>query len=151
MPLYDYKCECGLVEEEIFSYPPPDTIECECGGTADRQLSMPARTSARWGDSHPQFIPALGGHLANSMEFERACDERGLVPLNDINKDVIDRKVRHEADLYERDAREDAEIATLQKKYEGKHGGDTEAVTQVLNPTYLRECAAEDAYYEKSF
>lgn len=54
-PLFDYKCDkCGAVEEQLRAYddrhtPKKHGVACE--GTMQLQVSAPARTSTRWGDT----------------------------------------------------------------------------------------------------
>ena len=40
MPLYDFQCECGKVQEQFFHIEDcPEDIPCECGKTARKILS----------------------------------------------------------------------------------------------------------------
>ena len=41
MPCYDYKCQCGKQQERFFAIADkPDTVPCECGKDATKQLSI---------------------------------------------------------------------------------------------------------------
>ena len=39
MPLYEFKCECGQVTEKLAKMD-TEEVECKCGKTATRQMSV---------------------------------------------------------------------------------------------------------------
>jgi len=84
--LYSYKCRvCGYVTEDIRTveerYSP---CTCEyCGGDSEKLVDMPAKTPARWGDSHGYYDRGLGMYVENSMQKEQILKDRGLVHVDE--------------------------------------------------------------------
>lgn len=143
MPLHDYRCPaCARLIEDRLSRlgEAPSTIECPtCGGRAVRLAGKVACTPGRWGDSHPQFIPALGGHIPNSRAFDRACEERGLVPV------TSDVQLKMERNM-EANRRANDETIRVTRAIEARAAelgpsGDpvarAEATSEILSPAYL--------------
>jgi len=91
MPLYDFGCtSCGqeheaLVKSDVLVLPCPD-----CGEETHRLVSMPARTSASWGDSQGYFDRGLGCYVENSQHRNRLMKKRGLAPASDFSNSVVD-------------------------------------------------------------
>ena len=52
MPIADYECKCGRTTEYIRVGRLPDTIRCECGGTAEKIITM---TGVHCGNSERGF------------------------------------------------------------------------------------------------
>ena len=87
MPLYDFDCACGVFEELVKSS--QYETECpSCGELSPRMVSMPAKTSALWGDSpfgiNGTFNRGLGTHITSRKQEDRICKERGLVREADL-------------------------------------------------------------------
>ena len=149
MPLFDYMCQCGAVTEEYIrpGEQRPLVLSCEqCQGTAHLVTAICiARTAGRWGDSKAEYIPALGGHIANSMEFDKACEEKGLVPFDDVGRanvqSVMDKNRR---------GQETAEglIAEVEQRahdLDGNNPDDTAkalALAEVVTPQRFEEIEA---------
>ena len=61
MPLFDFKCTCGLIAEHRVSAADRDTVTiiCECGGQMGRLFSMPmavlwvGKFQGRWDKIQP--------------------------------------------------------------------------------------------------
>jgi hypothetical protein len=100
---------------------------------------MMADTKARWGDSHPQFIPALGGHIPNSRAFDKACDERGLVPVTPDVQRKMERNMEREHRATVESARVTAAIDARAAELgpPGDRMARAEATSEILSPAYL--------------
>lgn len=73
MPNYDFSCtRCRTVFEEYHSMASvPSVVECsECGGKAERQISMP-NFSTRGDDLIPGGTPSYCPALARKMPYNR--------------------------------------------------------------------------------
>ena len=91
MPIYEYVCKHNHVTDELFKYPPPDSVKCavnKCRCNSHRRVSMPAKTSALWGDSvfgiNGTFNRGLGTHITSRKQEDAICKERGLVREADL-------------------------------------------------------------------
>lgn len=65
MPNYDYRCECGLIQEiEVHMGDAPAKIHCQCGKWARRVFHMPRVSLNKW---NPNF-------RFNDVSCELDCD-----------------------------------------------------------------------------
>lgn len=97
MPIYEYGCnECTARAEDLFRVDEaPAAMPCPRCSTGElrRLVSLPAHTPGRWGDQTGRhgvngvYDRGLGARYHTSMERERLCKERGLVPLSDLGDD----------------------------------------------------------------
>jgi putative FmdB family regulatory protein len=98
MPLFDYKCaEHGKFED--WQHWSVENVPCpKCSQPATKQVSMPAKTPGRWGDSATKYISAFGREMT-SMEAAKEAEKRGLVSEHDLPKNYIeDRLEAQDAD-----------------------------------------------------
>jgi hypothetical protein len=110
---------------------------CECGERKIFAVSMPAKTSMRWGDSgcgassniNGVFDRGLGTTYKNSMERDAICKAKGLIPLSDVGGDhfVADR-LSAEKDIK---AKQDAILASYHNKV-AEYGGDKQAQVKAI-------------------
>lgn len=107
MPLKDAACKhCMKIEEVLLKMDelcPPCKV---CGGERKFLISMPAKTSGRWGDNTGKygvngcFDRGLGATYYNSMEREAICKAKGLIPLSDVGGDkFVEKRLSEQAQL----------------------------------------------------
>lgn len=69
MPYYDYRCECGRVEEiECHMGDAPSKIHCPCGKWAARVYVMPLVNLNKWNT----------GYRFNDVSEELDCDKEAI-------------------------------------------------------------------------
>jgi hypothetical protein len=89
MPLYEYKCSCGKMTEEIFGADrKPKSIKCICGKRARRHFGAPAHVSNRYPgwlkgartvlSADEQRSQRYNGSGWNRHEYDRIKRERGI-------------------------------------------------------------------------
>jgi len=137
VPIYEYACQCGALAEDLFRMnEAPDTIPCpRCAGDLVRLVSLPAHTPGRWGDNTGRYgvngfyDRGLGATYHNTMEREKLCRDRGLIPLQDMGADWWDRRTEDQLAEKRKDERLAEKLQTTAKKY----GGDmTRAISEVM-------------------
>lgn len=104
MPIYPYACEDKHTTDLFCKYiDKPDHIDCGCGKEARPQVTAPARTAGRWGDSGGGYDHSLGRHFNNSMEKERYCKANGLIALSDLGNtvDTIETEIHQQTVQHE--------------------------------------------------
>lgn len=95
MPIHDYVCiKCENVQEKFIKMSQVnDTFLCECGTELKRMMSLPAKTSGKWGDQTGKwgvngfYDRGLGATYYTSAEREKIARAKGLVPLEDVGGD----------------------------------------------------------------
>ena len=63
MPVYVFKCECGLTSEELRKFGDADPPDCVCGKRMERVFSIPVVIS--------------GGPEATQAKLKKRSDEQG--------------------------------------------------------------------------
>ena len=98
MPLFEYICpHCGAAQDSLQSYPPPDTLPCDCGETSELRFPMPASTPSRWsGNGYGAVVKQSGPR-----------DER---PPNAMNTEPLANGVSHRKWKLDRKKKRAAEI-----------------------------------------
>ena len=99
MPLWDYKCDNGHVEEHIFlaGEESPRWLKCQtCGENTRIQLPLVSRTANRWGDTNGGYNKHLQTHVSNSMHREKILREKGLVDLRDMPEHYFEDRLEQE-------------------------------------------------------
>lgn len=146
MPLRDEAClSCNTITEVLCKWDAgPET--CSCGTTKIVLVSMPARTSARWGDAgiaassnvNGVFDRGLGATYHNSMEREAICKAKGLVPLSDVGGDhFIADRLSAEKDIK---SKQDAILASYHSKVAEYGGGKAAQVKAAEEIMPARDC-----------
>jgi putative FmdB family regulatory protein len=93
MPLYDFRCsQHGRFEDLVPAS--QDSLPCpKCSQPSRKMISMPARTSGRWGDCsgsggvNGYYDKALGASYSNSMERDAIMKAKNLIHLEDLGGD----------------------------------------------------------------
>lgn len=140
MPLYEFECpRCHHRTEELHPYPPPALDVCEyCGHPANLVTAIKvAATPGRWGHSHGQYIPALGGYIENSQMYDKRLNERGLVPLEDVGEAKLQSAIDKQRRGNEQADRLSREINRRAEEIGGRHPDQTAlalATGDVLTP-----------------
>jgi len=99
MPLFGYKCKKGHTTDELFKYPPPDSIKCattSCRCKASRTVSMPAKTAGRWGNGgniNGTYCRSLGKSFSNNTERDTYAADNGFICSNDLASGQMDQVV----------------------------------------------------------
>jgi len=143
--MYEYRCGCGWQDDEIVppQCEPPSHIECpHCGGDAKRRGFIAiARCPGLWAPVG-EVIPALGGLVKGSRDFDRRMEERGLVRAEDVEDrvDSIMSKNEDEAAQFRRDSEE---IRRRTREYGGGHEAEANATAEVYNPHRLEAMVSE--------
>lgn len=118
MPLFDYKCPEGHIDEFYFGSgdAAPDQIMCpDCVfqgpdvSWAVKQLPLISRTANRWGDTNGYYSPNLQSYVHSSQHRERLLREKGLVDLRDMDKHFFEDRMEKECNDYIRDEADAAE------------------------------------------
>jgi len=149
MPLHEFKCPCGHVTEDLFKVnEKPDFIPCEeCGEQADSILSMPAWMPPQFkgvqGNHGRYNIPALGGALANTKEYDQAMEDRGLVRYDDVQHKA-ESIVSNGQLTAQRHREEKVKLEVAKKKFQGNPEATALASAEVYNKDYLRKRQSED-------
>lgn len=113
MPMYVYKCHsCGQYWEELGPVSSVlNTVYCTCGALAERQLTMPAFTPRKWGDSHPKTV--FGQEVYNYKQEDEILDKKGLVRVEDLHRDWYDTKLDSWVEQNEIDTKFDNRVDEL--------------------------------------
>jgi putative FmdB family regulatory protein len=135
MPMYEFRCSrCNRRMQDLFKVDEcPKLIECPCGGLADRVVSLIANTTSQWGDSHGYYDRGLGTYVENAQHRERVMKKRGLVSLQDYDKNYVEDRLEKRQDVFdqhERDVRDYKQYREL-----GRSKG--EAMAEVYNTERL--------------
>jgi len=84
MPVYEFRCpECGAVASELASVERiPETIQCECGGTASRIVSRPSvhrSKASKVSRLDPKYDAMVDRAMSNtpSADPDRLINRRG--------------------------------------------------------------------------
>lgn len=136
MPIYEYSCEDHGITMDLIKWPPPQIGICaSCGGSTKLIPSLPARTSARWGDGgniNGTFDPGLGVRYHNTMEKEKIMRQKGLVSLEDMPQHFIE-------DRMESDQAENAKIDAFTQRWHQatvETGGDKIKALEIAVPAH---------------
>ena len=100
MPIYSYKCSRGHTHDELYKWPPPESMKCgyvtstlsKCRCKSKRLVTMPAKTAGRWGDTSAKYIPAFGKELT-TVQAEKEARRLGLVSEYDLPRHYIEDKL----------------------------------------------------------
>lgn len=129
MPLYDVSCpSCGV--REVLARPNTPVPCPSCGGATQRLVSMPARTSASWGDSQGYFDRGLGCYVENSQHRERVMKAKGLAPLSDFAKHAVEDYAESQVNERKEHERVMARLESNMKE----HNGDQAAAIAATFP-----------------
>lgn len=135
MPIYSYECKRGHTHDELMKYPPPETVKCDqCRCNAHKQVSMPAKTAGRWGDTAAKFIPALGGSYT-TVQAEKLAASKGLVSEHDLPKGFIEDKMNKEWN----EARQHDATMSKFKQLKAQHGDASRAWSEVFSVDEMKK------------
>ena len=138
MPLWDYKCDNGHVEEHIFlaGENNPRWMKCEtCGENTRVQLPLVSRTANRWGDTNGGYNKHLGQHVSNSMHREKILREKGLVDLRDMPNNYFEDRLEKETEAHLQNHHDVSEF----KSHLAKGCDEGEALAKTFSTTKLKE------------
>jgi len=107
MPLKEAACKQCMNIEEVLVKMDAECPSCKvCGSERKFLLSMPAKTSGRWGDNTGKYgvngcyDRGLGATYYTSMEREAICKAKGLIPLSDVGGDnFVEKRLSDQAQL----------------------------------------------------
>ena len=107
MPLREAACKQCMNIEEVLVKMDAEAPSCKvCGSERKFLLSMPAKTSGRWGDNTGKYgvngcyDRGLGATYYTSMEREAICKAKGLIPLSDVGGDnFVEKRLSDQAQL----------------------------------------------------
>jgi hypothetical protein len=104
MLMFDYTCPtCATTRERIVDRPAPDSIPCDCGGTASRRFPAP-RLATTWGaaavrgssDEAPPWVmdtqPIADGQTVREWRKERR-KQRAREIHEEVKRDFGDPRV----------------------------------------------------------
>ena len=99
MPLYEFRCKKGHTQDELFKYPPPDSIKCStrgCRCKSVKAITMPAKTAGRWGNGgniNGTYCRSLGKSFSNNAERDTYAAANGFVCSSDLASGQMDQVV----------------------------------------------------------
>lgn len=105
MPLFDYLCREGHLEEHLFmgGEDAPEFVPCRScikhgpkGNWAKKQVPLISRTAHRWGDTNGHYSHNLGAYVNNSQERDRILKEKKLVDLRDLDQHYFEDRLEQE-------------------------------------------------------
>lgn len=138
MPLWDYKCDNGHVEEHLVwvGEECPRWLKCAtCGENTRIQLPLVARTANRWGDTNGGYNKHLGQHVSNSMHREKILREKGLVDLRDMPNNYFEDRLEQETKEHLQNHHDVAEF----KSHLAEGCDEGEALAKTFSTTKLKE------------
>tara|TARA_R110000824_G_scaffold62094_5_gene164659 strand:- start:22619 stop:23089 length:471 start_codon:yes stop_codon:yes gene_type:complete len=109
MPLFDYACPDGHVEEHFISSSRKAPHQVPCNICIDegpdvhwaiKQVPSISRTANKWGDTNGYYSPNLGAYVSNSQERDRIMRSKGLVDLRDMDKHFFEDRMEKECSEY---------------------------------------------------
>tara|TARA_R100001086_G_scaffold217333_2_gene133754 strand:+ start:348 stop:749 length:402 start_codon:yes stop_codon:yes gene_type:complete len=104
MPLYEYRCACGMHYERLRTMSSRSTpVQCVCGLEARHVPSMPARTAFAWGDTQWDGFHDRGLNitLRDKKHREAVMKKRGLRELQPGEVEAEQRRVCREHEQHE--------------------------------------------------
>ena len=130
MPLFDYKCPVGHIEEHYFPVgeTAPKQVPCNLCvhygpdvHWATKQLPLISRTANRWGDTNGYYSPNLQAYVNNSQHRDQLMREKGLVDLRDMDQHFFEDRMEQECQEY-KDAEADSQEYQRRLKEHGDAG-----------------------------
>jgi len=147
MPLFDYQCEDGHVEERLFQggEDVPAGVDClHCGKPALRLLSMPSFTPGRWGDQtgkygvNGHYDKGLGARYQTSAQRDRIMEKKGLVHASDTPRHFIEDKMEAE----KKDSVEHSKTMSTYKSNLKKYGDRGVASAKTFSISQMKKSGA---------
>ena len=150
MPIHDYACfECEKIEEKFIKMSQiNDVMSCStCGTEMKRMMSLPAKTSGKWGDQTGKwgvngfYDRGLGATYYTSAEREKIARSKGLVPLEDVGGDsFIENRFSAERNIREQQDKILQDYKDKVKEYGGSIQAKVRAIEEVLP---AKDCIGE--------
>jgi putative FmdB family regulatory protein len=150
MPIHDYACfECEKIEEKFIKMSQVnDVMSCStCGKEMKRMMSLPAKTSGKWGDQTGKwgvngfYDRGLGATYYTSAEREKIARSKGLVPLEDVGGDsFIENRFSAERNIREQQDKILQDYKDKVKEYGGSIQAKVRAIEEVLP---AKDCIGE--------
>lgn len=132
------------IEEVLVKMDAEPPVCKECGSERKFLISMPAKTSGRWGDNTGKygvngcFDRGLGATYYNSMEREAICKAKGLIPLSDVGGDnFVEKRLTEEAQI-KRD--QDRILQSYHDKIAYYGGGDEAKIKAIEEILPAKDC-----------
>ena len=138
MPLFDYACPAGHVEEHYFPVGEvaPKQVPCNICvfegpdvHWATKKLPLISRTANRWGDTNGYYSPNLQSYVNNSQERDRLMREKGLVDMRDMDRHFFDDRMEKECNQYKEEEADSQEY----KRRLSEHGDAGRAAAETFS------------------